>query len=109
MNLTNLPGITAITAQTILREIWTDVSRFRNASAFASWLGFVLRRRSVAAKCSSPKSRRVRSRVATALRMGAQTLHHAKDYLGEVFRRITRKLADPELSDDVEAAIEGVL
>ena len=38
------------------------------------------------------KSRRVRSRVATALRMGAQSLHHAKDYLGEFFRRITHKL-----------------
>jgi hypothetical protein len=37
--LTNVPGISAITAQTILCEIGTDVSRFRNASAFASWLG----------------------------------------------------------------------
>jgi transposase len=42
------------------------------------------------------KSRRVRSRVATALRMGAQSLHHAKDYLGEFFRRITRKLGRPQ-------------
>ena len=42
------------------------------------------------------KSRRVRSRVATALRMGAQSLHHAKDYLGEFFRRITRKLGKPQ-------------
>ena len=42
------------------------------------------------------KSRRVRSRVATALRMGAQSLHHAKDYLGEFLRRITRKLGKPQ-------------
>jgi transposase len=42
------------------------------------------------------KSRRVRSRVALALRMGAQSLHHAKDYLGEFFRRITRKLGRPQ-------------
>jgi transposase len=35
-------------------------------------------------------------RVATALRMGAQSLHHAKDYLGEFFRRITRKLGRPQ-------------
>ena len=42
------------------------------------------------------KSRRVRSRVATALRMGAHSLHHAKDYLGEFFRRITRKLGKPQ-------------
>ena len=42
------------------------------------------------------KRRRVRSRVATALRMGAQSLHHAKDYLGEFFRRITRRLGRPQ-------------
>ena len=38
----------------------------------------------------------VRSRVATALRMAANSLHHAKDYLGEFFRRITRKLGKPQ-------------
>ena len=39
VDLTNVPGVSAITAQTILCEIGTDVSQFRNASAFASWLG----------------------------------------------------------------------
>jgi transposase len=28
--------------------------------------------------------------------MGAQSLHHAKDYLGEFFRRITRRLGRPQ-------------
>ena len=28
--------------------------------------------------------------------MGAHSLHHAKDYLGEFFRRITRKLGKPQ-------------
>ena len=28
--------------------------------------------------------------------MGAQSLHHAKDYLGEFFRRIVRKLGKPQ-------------
>jgi transposase len=28
--------------------------------------------------------------------MGAQSLHHAKDYLGEFFRRITRRLGKPQ-------------
>jgi hypothetical protein len=39
VDLTTAPGISATTAQTILCEIGTDVSRLRNASAFASWLG----------------------------------------------------------------------
>ena len=28
--------------------------------------------------------------------MAANSLHHAKDYLGELFRRITRKLGKPQ-------------
>jgi len=39
VDLTDIPGINAVTAHTIVSEIGTDVSRFRNASAFASWLG----------------------------------------------------------------------
>ena len=96
VDLTNVPGISAITAQTILCEIGTDVSRFRNASAFASWLGLCPENKVSGGKVLFTKSRRVRSRVATALRMGAQSLHHAKDYLGEFFRRITRKLGRPQ-------------
>jgi len=51
---------------------------------------------SVGGKVLFTKSRRVRSRVAVALRMAAQSLHHAKDYLGEFSRRITRKLGRPQ-------------
>jgi transposase len=96
VDLTNVPGISAITAQTILCEIGTDVSQFRNASAFASWLGLCPEKKVSGGKVLYTKSRRVRSRVATALRMGAHSLHHAKDYLGEFFRRITRKLGKPQ-------------
>ncbi len=96
VDLTNVPGISALTAQTILCEVGTDVSRFRNASAFASWLGLCPEKKISGGKVLFTKSRRVRSRGATALRMGAQSLHHAKDYLGEFFRRITRKLGRPQ-------------
>ena len=96
MDLTNVPGISALSAQTILCEIGTDISLFRNASAFASWLGLCPEKKISGGKVLFTKSRRVRSRVATAPRMGAQSLHHAKDYLGEFFHRITRKLGRPQ-------------
>lgn len=96
VDVTNVPGISAITAQTILCEIGTDVSRFRNASAFASWLGLCPENKVSGGKVLYTKSRRVKNRVALALRMGAQSLHHAKDYLGEFFRRITRRLGKPQ-------------
>jgi hypothetical protein len=67
-SITNVPGISAITAQASLCEIGTDVSRFRNASAFASWLGLCPENKISGGKVLYTKSRRVRSRVATALR-----------------------------------------
>jgi hypothetical protein len=64
VDLTNVPGISALTAQTILCEIRMDVSRFRNASAFASWLGFCPEKKISGGKVLFTKSRRVRSRIA---------------------------------------------
>ncbi|HME31644.1 MAG TPA: IS110 family transposase [Terriglobales bacterium] len=96
VDLTNVPGISSMTAQTILCEVGTDVSRFRNASAFASWLGLCPEKKVSGGKVLFTKSRRVRSRVAIALRLAARSLHHAKDYMGEFFRRICRKLGKPQ-------------
>ena len=109
MDLTNVPGVSAITAQTILCEIGTDVSQFRNASAFASWLGLCPEKKISGGKVLYTKSRRVRSRVATALRMGAHSLHHAKDYLGEFFRRITRKLGKPQATTDTARKLSRII
>lgn len=42
------------------------------------------------------RSRRVKNRVAIALRSGAQCLYHAHNHLGEFYRRMKRKLGAPE-------------
>jgi len=95
VDLTDVPGISAVTAHTILCEIGADLSPFRNASAFASWLGLCPERQISGGKVLFTKSRRVRSRLALALRLGANSLHHAHNYLGEFFRRIARRLGKP--------------
>jgi transposase len=92
VDLTDVPGISSVTAHTILCEIGTDLTRFRNASAFASWLGLCPEKQISGGKVLYTKSRQVKSRVASALRIGANSLHHAKNYLGEFFRRIVRRL-----------------
>jgi len=92
VDLTDIPGVSASTAQVILTEIGTDVSRFRNASAFASWLGLCPEKRVSGGKVLSCKTRQVKHRAATALRMGANSLCRAKGYFGEFFRRMRAKL-----------------
>ena len=94
VDLTNVPGISAMTSQTILCEVGTDVSRFRNASAFASWLGLCPEKKISGGKVLFTKSRRVRSRVAIALRHGRCTT--PRTAWEKFFRRIRRKLGKPQ-------------
>ena len=96
VDLMDVPGISGVTAHTILCEIGPETSQFRNASAFASWLGLCPERQISGGRVLFTKSRRVRSRVALALRMAANSLHHANSYLGEFFRRISRRLSKPQ-------------
>jgi transposase len=96
VDLTNVPGISVVTAHTIISEIGTGVTRFRNASAFASWLGLCPENAVSGGKVLYTRSRKVKNRVAIALRSGAQCLYHAQNYLGEFYRRMKRKLGGPE-------------
>src|SRR5258708_32606844 len=66
VDLTEVPGISGVTAHTILCEIGPDLSQFRNASAFASWLGLCPERQLIGGNVLVTKSRRGRSRGAPA-------------------------------------------
>ena len=89
VDLTDIPGLSAATAQVILTEIGADGSRFRNASAFASWLGLCPEKKISGGKVLSAKTRKVKNRAAMALRMEASSLYRAKGYFGEFFRAPT--------------------
>src|SRR5260370_7250686 len=92
VDLTDIPGVSAIAAQVVITEVGPDVSRFRNASAFASWLGLCPDKRISGGKVLSTKTRKVKNRVAIVLRLGAKSLSRAKDYFGAFFRRMRARL-----------------
>ena len=96
VDLTDVPGISAITAHTILMEVGPDISRFRNASAFASWLGLCPEKQVSGGKVLYTRSRKVKNRAAIALRLGAQCLYHAKNYLGDFHRKMKWRLGAAE-------------
>jgi transposase len=96
VDLTNIPGVSVATAQTIISEIGTDVGRFLNASAFASWLGLCPEKAISGGKVLFTRTRKVKNRIAIALRIGAACLHHAENYMGEFYRRMKRKLGAPQ-------------
>jgi transposase len=92
VDLTAVPGISVLTAHTILSEVGPDISKFRSASAFASWLGLCPHNDISGGRILSAKTRRVRNRAAVALRMAANALFKSQSPLGDFFRRMRAKL-----------------
>jgi hypothetical protein len=95
VDLTEVPGISGLTAHTLLTEVGSDLSRFPNAAAFASWLGLCPDNRISGGRILSAATRKVKNRLAIALRMAAQSLHRSQSYLGQYFRRMRIRLGTP--------------
>jgi transposase len=74
VNLTSIDGIDIMTAQTIVAELGTDFSRWKNESHFTSWLGLTPSRDISGGKIVKQESRKIKSPVAMMLRMAASSL-----------------------------------
>ena len=96
IDLTKIPGIRVGIAQTLFGEIGPDFTKFRSASAFASWMGLCPDNEISGGKVLGVGTRKVKCRAATALRMAAQSLHHSKSALGDFYRRMRAKLGAPK-------------
>jgi len=96
IDLTQIPGIRTGIAQTLFGEIGPDFTKFRSASAFASWMGLCPDNDISGGKVLWSGTRKVNCRAATALRMAAQSLHHSKSALGDFYRRMRAKLGAPK-------------
>ncbi len=91
VDLTSIDGIDVLTAQTLVAELGTDYSRWKDEAHFASWLGL-----SPSRKVVKQPSRKVKNRVATALRTAAQTLLRSDSYLGARYRSLRTRLGAPK-------------
>lgn len=96
VDLTRIDGIEAMTAQTILSECGPDLSQFPTERHFASWLGLCPNNQITGGKIQKRRSKSVKNRAATALRMAAQSLHKSPSYLGAQYRRKRTKLGAPK-------------
>jgi transposase len=96
VDLTAVPGISALTAHVLLTEVGPDLSAFRNAAAFSSWMGLCPDNRVSGGKRLGSGTRQVNSRAAKALRMAANALHRSRSWLGHYFRRMRAKLGAPK-------------
>src|ERR1700745_4358284 len=82
IDLTKIPGIRLGIAQTLFGEIGPDFSKFRSASAFASWMGLCPDNEISGGRVLWVGTRKVNCRAATALRLGGPVLPHTKNSPG---------------------------
>ena len=87
-----MEGVSTQTVLAFLGKVGADVAKFPSAEYFASWLGLCRDNRITGGRTHAAHTRKVNNRLATALRMAAQSLHRSKSALDDWFRRLKSKL-----------------
>jgi transposase len=96
VDLTAIDGIDSLTAQTIISEVGFELSMFASEKHFSSWLALSPENRITGGKVRMRRTRKSGNRVATALRLAAQSLHSSKSALGAFFRRVRARKGAPK-------------
>jgi hypothetical protein len=96
VNLMNVCGLNLLSVLMIIAEIGTDMSPWRNAKAFCSWLGLCPGTKISGGKILSRRSRRVVNRASIALRMAAMVVGRTDSWLGRFYRRKKAHMGGPK-------------
>ena len=96
VDLTQVPGLQAPTIHTCLCEVGADLTRFPTSDHFSSWLGLCPDNRITGDRVLSAKTRNVKNRLATALRMASLSLERNQSALGSFYRSMKAKLGAPK-------------
>jgi transposase len=96
VDLSEVPGISSLTALTLIGEIGLDMTHWKDAGHFASWMGLAPGNKVSGGKRLSGKTKASANRAAAALRIAASTLHHSQSALGAYLRRLKSRLGSPK-------------
>jgi hypothetical protein len=91
-DLTQIGGIDVSTALKVLVELGPDLAKFTSAKPFCAWLGRCPGTRISGGQRRSGATQRIPNRVARALKLAAQGLHHSQCGLGAYDRRMAARL-----------------
>jgi transposase len=88
LDLMKVCGLNLLSVLMLIGEIGTDMSRWRSARAFCSWLGLCPGAKISGGKVLSRRTRKVNNRASTILRMAAWTAGKTDTWIGRFYRRI---------------------
>ena len=96
VDLTTLPGLNVLASLTLLSEIGTNMTKWRNYKAFVSWLGLSPNNKISGQRVLSSRTRKVVNRAATTLRLAAMLMGKTDTALGSFYRRKRAQLGAPK-------------
>src|SRR6516162_117012 len=96
IDLTKVVGLNVLNVLLIVSEIGVDMSKWRSAKAFCSWLGLCPGNKISGGKVLDSRTRQVVNRVADALRLAAQSAGRTETCLGIFYRRKQAHLGAPK-------------
>jgi transposase len=91
VDLTQVDGLNAVTAQMILTETGAHFNKWNTSKHFASWLGLSPNNKVSGGKVLHQRPTPTANRATMAFRLAARSLHHSKSALGAYYRRLMAK------------------
>ena len=91
VDVTEVFGISELSAMAILSEVGTDMSKWKTEHHFTSWLGLAPNTKISGGKIISSRIMKKRHHAGQAFRMAANGLHNSKSLIGDYYRRIKAK------------------
>jgi transposase len=95
-DLMKVCGLNLLSVLMLIGEIGVDMSRWRSARAFCSWLGLCPGTKISGAKVLSRRTRKVNNRAATILRLAAWAAGKTDTWIGRFYRRIKARRGAPK-------------
>jgi transposase len=96
VDLMKVCGLNLLSVLMLIGEIGTDMSRWRSARAFCSWLGLAPGAKISGGKVLSRRTRHVKNRASTILRIAAWTAGKTDTWIGRFYRRIKARRGAPK-------------
>jgi len=96
VDLTQIDGLEALSVQTILTEIGTDMGRWPTVKHFTSWLRLCPNNKVTGGQVKQRGRQKTKNRANLAFRRAAQSLARSQSALGAFYRRIRAKHGGPK-------------